>query len=76
MSPQPTPQDRFTFGLWTVGWTGADPFGVATRAALDPVEAVHKLSELGAYGITFHDNDLIPFDASASERDLILKNFK
>lgn len=76
MSPQPTPQDRFTFGLWTVGWTGNDPFGVPTRAALDPVEAVHKLSELGAYGITFHDNDLIPFDASASERDLILKNFK
>jgi len=76
MTPQPTPQDRFTFGLWTVGWTGADPFGVATRAALDPIEAVHKLSELGAYGITFHDNDLVPFDASASERDLILKNFK
>ena len=76
MTPQPTPADKFTFGLWTVGWTGADPFGVATRQALDPVEAVHKLSELGAYGITFHDNDLIPFDASASERDLILKNFK
>ncbi|AOY69619.1 xylose isomerase [Arthrobacter sp. TES] len=76
MSPQPTPQDRFTFGLWTVGWTGNDPFGVPTREALDPVEAVHKLSELGAYGITFHDNDLVPFDATASERDLILKNFK
>ncbi len=76
MAVSPTPEDRFTFGLWTVGWTGNDPFGVATRAALDPVEAVHKLSELGAYGITFHDNDLVPFDATASEKDLILKNFK
>ena len=68
MAVSPTPEDRFTFGLWTVGWTGNDPFGVATRAALDPVEAVHKLSELGAYGITFHDNDLVPFDATASEK--------
>jgi xylose isomerase len=76
MTLSPTPADKFTFGLWTVGWTGADPFGVATRAALDPVEAVHRLAELGAYGITFHDNDLIPFDATASERELILKNFK
>ena len=76
MAVSPTPQDRFTFGLWTVGWTGNDPFGVATRAALDPVEAVHRLAELGAYGITFHDNDLVPFDATASEKDLILKNFK
>ena len=76
MAVSPTPEDRFTFGLWTVGWTGNDPFGVATRAALDPVEAVHRLSELGAYGITFHDNDLVPFDATASEKDLILKNFK
>jgi xylose isomerase len=76
MAVSPTPQDRFTFGLWTVGWTGNDPFGVATRAALDPVEAVHRLSDLGAYGITFHDNDLVPFDATASEKDLILKNFK
>src|SRR3954463_8411216 len=76
MTLSPTPADKFTFGLWTVGWTGADPFGVATRSALDPVEAVHRLAELGAYGITFHDNDLVPFDASASERDLILKNFR
>lgn len=76
MTLTPTPGDKFTFGLWTVGWTGADPFGVATRKPLDPVEAVHKLSELGAYGITFHDNDLVPFDATASERELILKNFK
>lgn len=76
MTLSPTPSDKFTFGLWTVGWTGADPFGVATRAALDPVEAVNRLAELGAYGITFHDNDLVPFEATASERELILKNFK
>ncbi len=72
----PSPSDRFTFGLWTVGWTGNDPFGVPTRAELDPVEAVHRLADLGAYGITFHDNDLIPFNATASERSQILKNFQ
>ena len=72
----PSPSDRFTFGLWTVGWTGNDPFGVPTRAELDSVEAVHRLSDLGAYGITFHDNDLIPFNATASERAQILKNFQ
>ncbi|WP_136611000.1 xylose isomerase [Sinomonas albida] len=76
MSPKPTPADKFTFGLWTVGWTGNDPFGVPTRADLDPVEAVHKLAELGAYGITFHDNDVVPFGASADERELILKRFR
>ncbi|WP_415857204.1 xylose isomerase [Sinomonas sp. G460-2] len=76
MTPKPTPADKFTFGLWTVGWTGNDPFGVPTRAALDPVEAVHKLAELGAYGLTFHDNDLVPFGASADERELILKRFR
>jgi xylose isomerase len=67
----PTPSDKFTFGLWTVGWPGRDPFGDATRAALDPVEAVHRLAELGAYGVTFHDDDLIPFgstDAVRAER--------
>ena len=51
MSYQPTPEDRFTFGLWTVGWQGRDPFGDATRRALDPVETVQRLSELGAYGV-------------------------
>jgi xylose isomerase len=76
MTVQPTPEDRFTFGLWTVGWTGNDPFGVPTRADVDPVEAVHKLAEFGAYGMTFHDNDLIPFDATAAERDRILTDFK
>ncbi|MGP9650161.1 xylose isomerase [Glutamicibacter sp. AOP38-B1-38] len=76
MTLQPTPADRFTFGLWTVGWTGNDPFGTPTRQALNPVEAVNRLSELGAYGITFHDNDLIPFDATAAERESILKDFR
>lgn len=76
LTTTPSPSDRFSFGLWTVGWTGNDPFGVATRPELDPVEAVHRLSATGAYGITFHDNDLIPFDASVQERELILKRFK
>jgi xylose isomerase len=58
--PQPTKDDRFTFGLWTVGWPARDPFGDATRPALDPVEIVHRLAERGAYGVTFHDDDLVP----------------
>ena len=61
MTPTPTKDDHFTFGLWTVGWQGRDPFGDATRAPVDPVESVHRLAELGAYGVTFHDDDLIPF---------------
>ncbi|MER1995115.1 MAG: xylose isomerase [Arthrobacter sp.] len=76
MTKTPTPADRFTFGLWTVGWTGNDPFGTATRADLDPVEAVHKLADLGAYGVTFHDDDLVPFGSSSQERELILKRFR
>ncbi|MFI9024746.1 xylose isomerase [Streptomyces sp. NPDC053560] len=76
MSYTPTPEDRFTFGLWTVGWTGTDPFGVATRPALDPVESVERLSELGAYGVTFHDDDLIPFGSADAERDAIVKRFR
>ncbi|MBZ4018480.1 xylose isomerase [Streptomyces purpurogeneiscleroticus] len=76
MSYTPTPEDRFTFGLWTVGWTGIDPFGVATRPALDPVESVERLAELGAYGITFHDDDLIPFGSTDGERDAIIKRFR
>ncbi len=58
MVPQPTPEDRFSFGLWTVSWQGRDPFGDATRPALDPVEAVEKLAEAGAWGVTFHDEDV------------------
>ena len=76
MTKTPTPADHFTFGLWTVGWTGNDPFGVATRDAIDPVESLHRLADLGAYGVTFHDDDLVPFGASTQERDLILKRFR
>ncbi|MER7518361.1 xylose isomerase [Streptomyces sp. NPDC126499] len=72
----PTPDDRFTFGLWTVGWQGRDPFGDATRPALDPVESVERLAALGAYGVTFHDDDLIPFGAEENERDTAVKRFR
>jgi xylose isomerase len=73
---RPGPQHKFTFGLWTVGNPGKDPFGDDTRAHLDPNASVRKLAELGAYGISMHDNDLIPFDASASERDAIVRQFR
>ena len=76
MAPRPTPSDRFTFGLWTVGWQGRDPFGDATRAPVDPVESVHRLAGLGAAGVTFHDDDLVPFGSSASERDGHVARFK
>lgn len=72
----PTPEDKFSFGLWTVGWQGRDPFGDATRAALDPVESVRRLAELGAWGVTFHDDDLIPFGAPETERERIVKRFR
>jgi xylose isomerase len=65
----PTPADRFSFGLWTVGWEARDPFGEATRPPLDAVVAVHRLAELGAWGLTFHDDDLIPFGADAATRE-------
>ena len=74
--PVPTPADKFTFGLWTVGWQGRDPFGDATRPALDPVETVNRLAELGAYGVTFHDDDLIPFGSSDADRDAVIKRFR
>ena len=63
----PTARDRFSFGLWTVGWQGVDVFGGAVRPALDPVEAVHKLAELGAAAVTFHDDDLVPDEARRGE---------
>ena len=72
----PQPGDKFTFGLWTVGNRGRDPFGEFVRPAVDPVVAVERLSKLGAYGVNFHDNDLIPIDATAAERDRILRDFK
>jgi xylose isomerase len=68
MSLKPTPQDKFSFGLWTIGWRAQDQFGGATREALDVVEAIHKLAELGAYGLTFHDDDLFPFGSSDAVR--------
>ena len=72
----PQKKDKFTFGLWTVGNPGADPFGSAVRTPVPPPERVRKLGALGAYGVNLHDNDLIPFGASASERDAIVKEFK
>ncbi|HZB96677.1 MAG TPA: xylose isomerase [Herpetosiphonaceae bacterium] len=72
----PTREDKFTFGLWTVGNVGRDPFGDPVRPPLDPVKSVHKLAELGAWGVNFHDNDLVPFDATPAERDQIVKRFK
>lgn len=72
----PKPEDKFTFGLWTVGNRGRDPFGDATRPTLSPVTIVRELSKLGAYGVNLHDNDLIPIDASAADRDRIVREFK
>ena len=73
---QPTKTDRFTFGLWTVGNPGRDPFGEAVRPPLAPVRIVQKLSELGAWGVNFHDNDLVPIDASAAEKQQIVSAFR
>ena len=70
------PEHRFTFGLWTVGNPGRDPFGDAVRETLSPVELVKLLSEVGAYGVNFHDNDLVPIDATAAERDRIVNEFR
>ena len=72
----PSKSDKFTFGLWTVGNMGRDPFGEPVRKPLSPTYIVHKLSELGAYGVNFHDNDLVPFDATPAERDRIVSDFK
>ena len=76
MTLTPTPADKFTFGLWTVGNRGRDPFGEFVRPALDPCDAVTRLAELGAYGVNFHDNDLVPIDASPAERDRIVRDFR
>ncbi len=73
---QPTPEDRFTFGLWTVGNIGRDPFGEPVREPLSPPEIVHLLADVGAYGVNFHDNDLVPIDATPAERDQIVREFK
>jgi xylose isomerase len=72
----PQPDHKFTFGLWTVGSTGADPFGGPVRAAKSPADLVRLLGEVGAYGVNFHDNDLIPIDATPAEADAIKKEFR
>ena len=72
----PKPEHKFTFGLWTVGNIGRDPFGGPVREQKSPVELVHLLAEVGAYGVNFHDNDLIPIDAASAERDRIVRDFK
>lgn len=72
----PTPADKFTFGLWTVGNPGRDPFGDAVREKADPCHLVEKLAECGAWGVNLHDNDLVPFGASKGEHDEIVGNFK
>jgi xylose isomerase len=73
---QPKPEHKFTFGLWTVGNRGRDPFGDATRASVSPLTIVKRLSELGAYGVNLHDNDLVPIEATVAERDRIVRDFK
>jgi xylose isomerase len=73
---QPKPEHKFTFGLWTVGNRGADPFGGPTRAPKTPAELVYLLGEVGAYGVNFHDNDLIPIDATLAEADAIKRDFR
>ncbi|GIF51601.1 xylose isomerase [Asanoa ferruginea] len=76
MAADPTRADKFSFGLWTVGWQARDPFGDATRPPLDPVESVHRLSELGAYGVTFHDDDVIPFGSDDATRAEHIARFR
>src|SRR5687768_7292937 len=72
----PKPEHKFTFGLWTVGNIGRDPFGGPVRDPLSPVELVHLLADVGAYGVNLHDNDLVPIDATPAERDRIVAGFK
>ncbi|HWK17255.1 MAG TPA: xylose isomerase [Solirubrobacteraceae bacterium] len=71
-----TPDDRFSFGLWTVGHRGGDPFGLPTRPPIEPEAIVGRLAEVGAWGVCLHDEDLIPFGSSAADRDRITTRFK
>jgi xylose isomerase len=73
---QPKPEHKFTFGLWTVGSTGRDTFGDPVREPLSSVDLVYLLAEVGAYGVNFHDNDLVPFDATPAERDQFVRDFR
>ncbi|HEY5158993.1 MAG TPA: xylose isomerase, partial [Anaerolineales bacterium] len=72
----PKPEHKFTFGLWTVGNTGRDPFGGPVRPSRTPAELVYLLREVGAYGVNFHDNDLVPIDATPAEAEAIKKEFR
>jgi xylose isomerase len=72
----PKPSDKFTFGLWTVGNRGSDPFGAVVRKSKTPAELVYLLGEVGAYGVNFHDNDLVPIDATPAEAEAIKKDFR
>jgi xylose isomerase len=72
----PRPEHKFSFGLWTVGWPGVDPFGVATRQPMDPAYAVEKLAELGAYGVTFHDDDLFGLNSPDTDRAAKISSFR
>ena len=76
MSYTPGPEHKFSFGLWTVGNPGSDPFGVRVRESRSPVQLVQLLGEVGAWGVNFHDNDLVPIEATAAERDRIVSDFK
>src|SRR5438067_774312 len=73
---EPRSEHKFTFGLWTVGNRGRDPFGDVVRPTLPPVDAVGMLADVGAYGVNLHDNDLVPIDATPAERDRIAREFK
>ena len=72
----PRPEHKFSFGLWTLANRGRDPFGEAVRPPLPPNDVVAILGELGAWGVNLHDNDLVPIDATASERDRIVREFQ
>ncbi len=73
---QPKPEHKFSFGLWTVGNIGRDPFGEPVRAVLPPADLVRLLAEVGAWGVNLHDNDLVPIDATPAQRDCIVREFK
>ena len=73
---QPRPEHKFTFGMWTVGNMGRDPFGEPVRPALKPLEIVRMLADVGAYGVNLHDNDLVPIDATLADRNRIVADFK
>jgi xylose isomerase len=73
---QPRAEDKFSFGLWTVGNRGRDAFGDFVRPAISPIEIVSLLAEVGSWGVNLHDNDLVPIEATAAERDCIVRSFK